>query len=561
MAHAQSRQLFPTIIALFSLSFGVPCPTAFSQGDESGHRESDYQTKRIDEMIAQSWSDYSLSPSGVATDGQWCRRLFLDVLGRVPTVSELQQFTSDKADDKKSRLVKSLLYDDQYTAEFASNWTTVWTNLLIGRTGGTANNSMISRVGMQKFLRDSFARNKPYDQFVTELVTATGTNRPGSESFNGATNFLIDKVNEENAAQATAATSRIFLGLQVQCTQCHNHPFNDWKQQKYWEVNAFFRQVRAFRGMNDADAAQLANQDFTGESGNKDEADLFYELRNGLVKVAFPVFVDGTEIPKSGYVNVVNRRNEFAKLMVGSPFFAKALVNRMWAHFLGYGFTKPVDDLGPHNIPSHPELLEFLSQEFRSGGYDLRSLITWIVLSKPYGLSSAKTSNNEKDDPLLGIPPRFSSFYLRQMSAEQLYESLLVASQAGRARGNFEEQEEQKNRWLQQFSLAFGTDEGDEATTFNGTIPQVLMMFNGEMVNAATAGGPGTIIDEVMNNKKLKDTQKIEYLYLAGLSRTPNRDEQRIAGLLLQSRKGDLREMLKDQWWIILNSNEFVFNY
>jgi hypothetical protein len=134
--------------------------------------------------------------------------------------------------------------------------------------------------------------------------------QPGSESFDGAANFLIDKVNEENAAQATAATSRIFLGLQVQCTQCHNHPFNDWKQQKYWEMNAFFRQVR------DADSAQLADQDFAGESGNPDEADLFYELRNGLLKVAYPVFVDGTELPKSGYVNVVNRRSELGAVAV-----------------------------------------------------------------------------------------------------------------------------------------------------------------------------------------------------------------------------------------------------
>jgi hypothetical protein len=523
--------------------------------------ESEQQVKKINELIAQTWSDYSLTSSADATDGEWCRRVYLDLVGRIPSVDELAAFTSDKDKFKKERLVNKLLYDDQYTGEYARNWTTVWTNLLIGRTGGTQDDSLISRPGMQKYLRDSFARNKPYHQLVSELVTATGRVAPGSEEFNGAANFLIDKVNEEQAAQATAATTKLFLGLQVQCTQCHNHPFNDWKQQKYWEMNAFFRQVRAFRGASELESPQLANQDYAGESGNPDEADLFYELRNGQIKVAYPVFVDGTEIPRSGYVNVVNRRSEFSKMMVASPYFAKTIVNRTWSHFLGYGFTKPVDDLGPHNVPSHPELLEYLAQEFQKSGYDLKKLMTWVVLSRPYALSSQRSSNNEKDDPMLGGPPRFSHFYIRQMSAEQLYESLLVSTQTGQAQGSYEEQEERKNRWLQQFSTAFGNDEGGEATIFNGTIPQILMMFNGEMIRAATSGESGTIIDSLVTNTKLKDQQRVEQLYLAGLARLPSREELKTAQELLAARNGDVRQMLRDQWWIILNSGEFIFNF
>jgi hypothetical protein len=233
----------------------------------------------------------------------------------------------------------------------------------------------------------------------------------------------------------------------------------------------------------------------------------------------------------------------------------------MWSHFLGYGFTKPVDDLGPHNIPSHPELLDYLADEFVKSGYDLKKLASWIVLSRPYGLSSQRSSNNEKDDPMLGGPPRFSHFYLRQMTAEQLYESLLIASQAGRPSGSYEQQEELKSRWLQQFSTAFGNDEGGEGTVFNGTIPQILMMFNGEMIRAATSGEAGTIIDELATNTKLKDPQKVERLYLAGLARQPSKDELKTAQELLTARGGDVRQMLRDQWWIILNSGEFIFNF
>ena len=217
--------------------------------------------------------------------------MHLDIIGRIPTVKETTAFLADRSEEKRKNLIDTLLYDDQYTEEFARNWTTVWTNLLIGRTGGNDDDSMISREGMQKFIRDSFAREKPYDKFVHELITATGSTTPGEKNFNGATNFLVDKVNQEKASLATSETTKTFLGLQVQCTQCHNHPFNDWKQQKYWEMNAFFRQVKADTGgtrARNGGIAKLFDKDFRGENGkNPEKAEIFYELRNGLVSVAY----------------------------------------------------------------------------------------------------------------------------------------------------------------------------------------------------------------------------------------------------------------------------------
>jgi len=516
---------------------------------------------QIDKLIKQVWDDYELKPSKEATEGEWCRRVYLDIIGRVPSVEEAQEFLDSRDSNKKKALVDKLLYDDNYTEEFARNWTTIWTNLLIGRTGGNDNRSMISRAGMQKYLRDSFAREKPYDKMVYELVTATGSTTPGDEKFNGATNFLIDKVNEEKAALATASTTKIFLGLQVQCTQCHNHPFNDWKQQKYWEMNAFFRQARAFRGgmrARDGGVAQLADQDFSGDSQNKGE--IFYEMRNGLSKVAYPVFVDGRSIETSGLVNVVNRREELAKMMMESEFLTKSIVNRMWSHFLGYGFTSPVDDLGPHNIPTNPELLEYISSEFRAAEFDLRQLISWIALSKPYSLSSMRTRKNEMDDPLLGESPKFTHFYLRQMEAEQLYESLLIATKANESQGSYEEQEQKKNQWLAQFNQAFGTDEGEESTSFDGTIPQVLMLFNGDMIKQATDTKKGSLIDALANSGK-NYNKCVEELFMAGLTRKPNGKEKDLAKKMLAARRGDAKEALKDVWWVVLNTNEFIFNH
>ena len=526
------------------------------------------QVAEINRQIEQYWSDYEVKPAAPAEDAEWCRRIHLDLIGRIPTVDELEAFLSSDEKDKYAKLVNKLLDDDEYTEEFSRNWTTIWTNLLIGRTGGNANNSMINRAGMQKFLRDSFARNKPYDRMVYELVTATGNVSPDAENFNGAVNFLIDKVNADNAAQATAATSRLFLGLQVQCTQCHNHPFNKWEQQKYWEMNAFFRQVRARGGRRaqmNGQTAELVDVDFMGESNDVQEADLYYDQRNGELKIAFPVFVDGTSISKHGAVAEVVRRKELANLMMDSAYLEKALVNRVWGHFMGYGFTKPVDDLGPHNKASHPELLEYLASEFRQNDFDLRDLIRWVVLSRPYGLSSKMESDKGKetamvDDPQAGTMPLFSRFYLRQMRAEELYESLLVATRAEESMGSYEQQEQRKNRWLQQFAQAFGTDEGDETTNFAGTIPQVLMMFNGELIRQATGSANGNFLDRLVADSSMNNKEKINYLFMAGLGRKAKPDEVKMASQLYTAR-GNPRETFQDLWWVILNSNEFIFNH
>ena len=521
------------------------------------------QVQKIDEAMEQGWKDFQLSPSKVEDDGLWCRRIYLDLIGRIPTFVELQEFMKSDAKSRRSQLVERLLYDDRYTEEYASRWSTIWTNVLIGRSGGTEQNTLIDREGMEKYLRDSFASNKPYNEMVYELITATGATKPGVKGFNGATNFLVMKVNAEDGVLATSAVSRIFMGLQVQCTQCHNHPFNQWKQQKFWDFNAFFRQTRALRrfvsGTNDVDHCELVDEDFAGESGRPQEADLFFQLRNGVTKVAYPVFVDGTEIGRSGYVEEINRRKELGKLVVASDYLEKMAVNRMWGQFLGYGFTKPVDDLGPHNPPSHPELLDYLAAEFRKSSFDNKQLIKWVVLSKPYQLSSRVTKDNEKDDPTMGEKPQFTHYYSRQMGPEELYQSLVAATQVDR-RGSLEEQENRRKEWLSQFVVAYGTDDAGETTTFNGSIPQSLMMFNGELIREATSIESGSWLDQIARaNTKLPE--KVHFLFIAGMGRKATKDELIAAEQLLMARNGKAIEMLQDMWWAILNSNEFIIKH
>ena len=567
--------MHPAFRGFLAVVVTVVAASAWADGGGGAPAADHYgirQVKEINEKIAAAWADAGLKPSADATDGEWCRRVHLDLIGRIPSVDELRAFLVDKAPTKKADLVGRLLGDD-YVDEYARHWTDVWTTVLIGRD---VTNERVNRPGMRQYLRRAFSKNIPYDRFMEELVTASGANanRKDVDGFNGATNFLSGKMEEmgvENGVQATAKTAQIFLGLQVQCTQCHNHPFNKGKQNQFWEMNAFFRQTRALRkrgGTEDVQWIELVDEDFEGEGGNPEEAELYYELRNGLMKVAYPVFVDGTEIAKSGFLPGtmedgtsygVHRRRELAALITSSPFFAKALVNRMWGHFLGHGFTKPVDDLGEHNPPSHPELLEALADMFREQSYDLRELIRWIVLSKPYALSSKTTTVNDRDDPALGEKPRFTHFYLRQMQAEELYESLLTATEADQAaRG--EEAAKKKDAWLAQFVIAFGTDEGDDATTFNGSIPQVLMMFNGDMIKSATSTGKGGFLDKVASGP-LTNAAKIETLYMAALARKPSGSELAVANRMVAARKGDVIGALQDVWWAVLNSNEFIVKH
>lgn len=534
------------------------------------------EVELINQAIAQGWTDENLVASPAASDGEWCRRVYLDILGRVPTVTELRQYFSDRKRDKRERLVDRLL-GPEYRDEYVRNWTTIWSNLLIGRTGGTDRRSLVDRDGMQEYLSEALAYNRPYDQMMRELVTATGSCRPEDKNFNGAANFLADKM-EENGVQATAKTAQIFLGMAVQCTQCHNHPFNEHQQNQFWELNAFFRQTRVRRIRLDEQrqrfVGRVVDRDYRGETGDIEKADLFYELRNGQLKVAYPVFVDGTslatlykdksedrgveDLGDSGKLADVNRREELSKLIVESREFDRAIVNRMWGHFFGYGFTKPVDDIGPHNTPSHPELLDQLGQSFRRSEFDLKQLMRWIALSEPYGLSSRTTKKNETDDPALGARPMFSHFYLRQMEAEQLYESLLVATAADQTVKDDERRDEVRERWLRQFNNAFGTDDGGESTSFNGTIPQALTLMNGPLVKRATGNQRGSMLAWVAEHPRMNNPEKIRYLYLAALSRRPTKPEVALSNELLAARDGNVGAALQDIWWALLNSNEFI---
>ncbi|MEZ6061468.1 MAG: DUF1549 and DUF1553 domain-containing protein [Planctomycetaceae bacterium] len=505
----------------------------------------------IDDQIERSWADNEIKPSPEAPDEEWVRRVYLDTVGRIPSLKEVETYLADSSPRKRAVLVDALLDHPDYVR----NFTTIWTNLCMGR----ADVRRVSRPSLEKFFREAFAKNRPWNDVVVDIVTAEGHFEE-----NGAVNYILAQMQlPDDGVQLTAKTTRLFLGMQVQCTQCHNHPFNDWQQSQFWEFNSFFRQVskRDYRrtdpnsGRQVDDYSEVVWQDYSGP--------VHFEKRSGLMEAAYPIYL-GRKIDAGPDTD---RRKELARLLVEpnegeTPLLATAFVNRMWGHFFGYGFTRPVDDIGPHNPASHPALLERLAADFASGGYNVRQLVRWIANSRAYSLTSQLSSDNRVDDPASGEMPLFSHMYIKSMEAEQLYDSLITASNADKAgNGGWDAQEAQRRRWMQQFVVTFDNDENDEATTFNGTIPQALMMMNSDLMERAVSADRGSLLFEVLNSPG-PETQKIQKLYLAALSRRPGGTEMSTARQFLSAYPASSGVMAwQDMFWALLNSNEFILNH
>lgn len=493
----------------------------------------------IDRLLEASWKSAGIKPARMATDEEYLRRAYLDLLGRIPSVQEARAFLSTREPDRREKLVDYLLEHVDYPKNFATQWTV----LLIGRGN---QGRMVNREALTGWLRKQFSANRPWNEIAYDLVTATGSNRE-----NGAVNYVLAHM-ESDSVSLTSRTTRLFLGQQIQCTQCHDHPSNEWKQNDFWGINAFFKGIRA-ENKTAAGPTGTEAYDHTELSDRPTDAFVQFDRRNGLVGIAFPKFLDGRKISQG---TDVIRRIELGKF-IGDPKnddVARAFANRMWAHFMGRGFVNPVDDLGPHNPPSHPQLLGELAAKFRAEGYDVKQLIRWIMASRPYQASSVRLKGAEKEEGA------FDSMTLRPMSPEQLFDSLLTATQAHRA-GNEEGSDRRRDTWLRQFLFTFGNDEGEEVTSFQGTIPQALMMMNGELMQDALSGKPGSFLAECVEaagkQSRAPAAYMVDQIYLAALSRHPTPREVQQAGHQVESYPDTLC-VLQDLFWALLNSNEFI---
>jgi len=505
--------------------------------------DSEQVVAEINRLLRERWEVAEVRPSDRADDAEFVRRVTLDLIGRIPSLEEVQDFLADRNPRKREYLVEQLLDG----TEFPRNWTTVWTNILIGRRS----DERVNRVAFQKFLRTSFAANRPWNQIVYDLVAAEGNNLE-----NGATNFLIAHLNND-ALPATAVTARVFLGEQLQCNQCHNNPFNKSQQSDFWQMHSFFSQtVCVPRVARDPETGQ-ARYSYTELVTDTAGGPIFYETQNGVMRVAYPQFGEESVDPSPE----TNRRAMLGRLMTAGdrPQLAAAHVNRLWFHFFGQGFTPSPDDMGAHTPASHPELLDLLARQFIQSGYDTRQLIRWICASEAYQLTSRFGAHNTADDPVEGQTPLFSRMYVKPMSPEQVYDSFVIATRAHESGAvDWEQAETQRQRWLTQFVVDYKTDENEEAISLDGNLVQALTLMNGKLAEKALDTSRGTYLSEIIR-RRAPETDKIRELCLATLSRYPTASE--LAGMRRLIRQDpsttSQADGYQDLMWALLNSHEF----
>lgn len=512
---------------------------------------SDFEiVSRINGLLEKKWEESGVQPAPPADEPEWLRRVYLDLVGHIPDRVSLNQFLTDHRPNKRRLVVESLLQ----TPDYARNLTTIWMNLLVGR----ANERPINREALAKFLRHQFHGNRPWTETVSKLVAAEGD---GNEV--GEANFLLAHLNNQ-AVPATAVTTRIFLCRQVQCTQCHKHPDSKHggSMADFWELNSFFQQASIVEntkydpttGRTEVVSRSLVDKPVGGP--------IFFDDLSGLMRVAYPKFAGHEVDPDPS----IKRRLELARLMttVDRQELAAALVNRTWNHFFGQGLVNPIDDMGPHTPCAHPELLKALTDAVVASGFDLQRLNRWIVMSRAYQLSSSAVPPSSGDQLADDDTPLFNRMNIKPMSAEQMFDSLLVATAANYVGAtDWEQADNQRQTWMKQFYTATENEENCDTSRFDGTFSQTLMMMNGDLVQKAVSNRPGTVLYEITRSK-MDDQERVRQLCRAALSRDPRRSEM-TAFQSAVKRRGDGKKTdpsaYEDLFWSYLNSTEFSVNH
>ena len=502
-------------------------------------------TATIDKMLEARWAESKIRVAPLADDAEYLRRVYLDLVGKIPTVSEALDFIEDTRPDKRARLVDRLLESSAYL----SRATEIYRALLLPEADTDAAIRQVAPT-FEAWLRKRVAENVGYDEIVRQVLTA----RLGGRGRGGSVNdpraepsplaFYVAKDGKpENLA---AGAARVFLGVRLECAQCHNHPFAHWKREEFWGLAAFFAGVSR-RGPTDG-------QGPIRELAGKHELAM-PSTSAGTSKIVRATLL-GTE-KEAKWTARTNGREVFADWVTAddNPYFARAAVNRVWARFFGVGIVDPVDDMGEENPPSHPELLDAMASQFRDHKYDLKYLIRAITATKAYGLTSAVGRAESV------APQMFSAMPVRSLSPGQLFDSLSQAT-------GFREGSRGMNFGFgiggsrDQFLELFANRD-EKPTEGQTTILQALSLMNGSLIAAATSPETGDTLAAVAEAPFLETPGRIERLYLAALTRQPRPDE--LASLVTYVEGGgadkDKSKALADVFWALLNSPEFRFNH
>lgn len=523
----------------------------------------------IDRLVWNRLARLRIQPSATASDSQFLRRAYLDLIGTLPTSVEARAFLAEceaerklnRGDTEAQRREKkgegSVLHPSSFSPqpsstaraklvdrllsrpEYAEFWALKWSDLL------RVNKDALGSKGAYTFyrwIREALAENMPYDRFVREIVAASG-----SSAENGPVNLYRALSKPDEAA---SSISQVFLGVRIECAQCHHHPFEKWSQDDYYGMVGFFSQLKT---KPDGPQSVVLTASGPGEVKHP---------RTGRAVPAHPLGGDPVAFASEG-----DRRKLLADWMASpaNPFVPRMLVNRVWAHFMGRGLVDPVDDFRDSNPPSNPELLDALAKDFVSGGYDVKRLIRTIMTSQAYGLSSQSNPTNAADEQ------NYSRAYPKRLQAEVLLDAIASATGTpadlnGLPRGTRAIQvwdSEWNTQWQSYFLNVFGrparTHPCDCERSQEPSIVQVLHLMNAPEIQRQISERRGRARALAESDRTPK--QIIEELFLAAYARRPTAKEEATALQTFERAGPDRTRATEDVLWALINTMEFVFNH
>jgi hypothetical protein len=512
-------------LPLFAVALLAPGLPGVTLADESASQPP--MSRRVDGLLAERWTEARVTPERPADDGELLRRLYLDLTGVIPTVSEAREYLADARADKASIVIDRLLASPAHATHLAN----VWRDLMLPRRFDPAQTAGL--IGLQNWLRRQFVENRRYDRVVADLLVATGGDQSGPALF-----YTALRVKPEELGTATA---RIFLGVRLDCAQCHDHPFERWTQQDFWGYAAFFARLqqrsRNVEGMRLVDA----------ESGEVKLPD-----SNTIVPTRYPGgrLVDPQE-PGT-------RRQQLAIWMVSddNPYLARATVNLVWAQLFGRGLVEPLDDFGEHNPASHPQLLQELADNFTASGYDLRQLYRTLTHTRAYQLASLGRTAASTNGSAARPPELFAEMAVKTLTPEQLYDSLARVALRPPTPGQDPLGEPARQAFLVKMQTQTRT-----VTDMELGVPQALTMINGEAVNQVAGAAQGGLL-AALAAPLFDDRQRVEIAFLATLARSPRDEEREQCVAYVESQPAAERpRALGDIVWALLNSAEFALNH
>lgn len=523
----------------------------------------------IDKLVQNRHADYARQASPLSDDAEFLRRIYLDLTGRIPTIQQTRDFLSDQRLDKRAVLIDELLNSPEY-ARFVSQRLDV---MLMQRM----NKKYIDVVTWEEFLRTSVAENKPLDQLVREILSADGSD----QAHQAKARFYLARSGEVN--ELTRDISRIFLGADLTCAQCHDHPeVADWKQDHYYGISAFL--IRSFV-FTDKKKKQTV---FAEKAEGEVKFESVFEVRDKTSKgpeTTLPAVFDGKKISEPAFkkgeeykvkpakdvrpIPKYSRRAQLGDAITrDNRRFARTMANRLWAMLLGRGIVHPLDADHSDNPPSHPELLELLTDQLMAHEYDLKWYLREIALSKTYQRSSAnelfedKTANDLSD-------AQFTHALLKPLNPEQYAWAVMEATGLAEVHRNslktkLSEAALRKNLlgYERQFVSLFGGVPGEPVKEFEATADQILYLSNDQRIQVILPARPGNLADRLMKIPADQTVQLAEELYLSVLTRPPLQSEKAEVTALLAGKKGqDRAVVVTDLIWALLMSSEFRFNH